>query len=170
MSDLTRRIRQALAELELISHAPTPAYSARTQHGSDEDIGGKRPPGSDREFRPRRPKLPLIDGDPASEKAWREYDEDLAAWEASYHRRTVSYYQRQLRLHGVSSALLEDVERTIRSWRVLQIPAGQPPALGDPQWKRYIGESDLSGGELARIFNVSREYIRQVRKQYRKVA
>jgi hypothetical protein len=159
---LDSEIRRALAELELVSHAPIGAYG-RQAHDTTDSTGGRRPPGSDAEFRPRKPSTPFREGDAASEKVWSEYEEELLAWEACYHRRTVDYYRRR----EPSDALLIDIRRTVEAWRRQRIPPGQAPARADPQWKRYIAESNEDGGELARKFGVTRQYIHQVRKAYR---
>jgi hypothetical protein len=113
------------------------------------------------------PKSPRREGDLQSERAWDQYEEELAAWQGSHHRRTVSYYQGQLRRRGASQALLDDIRRTVGAWRRMSIPVGQPPEYGTPQWKRYIAESREDAGELARMFHVTRRYINQIRQNYR---
>lgn len=67
---------------------------------------------------------------------------------------------------AVFDAAVEALEHARR----MSIPAGQPPMPGDPLWKRWVAESKLDGGELARLFNVKRQYIHQIRVQYRKDA
>lgn len=152
MSEMLTEIRQALAELELVSHASTRNYEGRSRPSSDEDIGGKRPPGSDQEFAGK----------------------DQLEWEAlkaSYHWRTVAHYRQRLRnISRDEEALrpvLAEIRETVKAWRQAPIPQGQEPEFGSPQWKRYVAESPLDGGELARKFNVTRQYISQVRRGYR---
>ena len=149
---LFRDIRQALLELELVSHAPTKNYDGKSRPSTDEDMGGKRPPGSDGEH-PNRRDI-----------------HEWSAWLDSYHRRTVGYFRDLLAEEGASEALLAEIRETVRSWQVMQIPEGQPPAMGDPLWKRWVAESPLSDIELARLFSCKRQHIHKVRKDYREKA
>lgn len=166
---LVDRLREAVASLSLISHTAAVSYD-KIARDTSESIGGKRPAGTDAEYRPRRPKGPRIEGDAQSEKAWDEFEEELAAWEASYHRKTPTYFQRKAvkcRSDRQLELLAVEAEETLAAWRRMPIPAGQPPEFGSPQWKRWVAESPLDGGELSRMFSVTRQYIYLIRKQYR---
>ena len=177
MIDQLHELRQTIQRIGMISHAPTRNYDGRTRRSTDEDIGGKKPPGTDREYKPRRPKTPLIDTDPQSVKAWRDYEDELEAWEACYQRKTVDYFLR--RLDGCYTpqaveTLLREARATLEAWQRTPIPLGQEPEYGSPQWKRYIAESSEDAGTLAsRYWNprtgrqITRQYIHKIRKQYR---
>ena len=183
--------RTLLAQLELISHAPIQGYEfapsdvgrgqryrTSNQKPPVPHLGAHRPKtgdtktprGTDVERKPRAPKAPRIEGDQRSEKLWDEYEQDLAAWKACYHRRTVAYFKARLG-RAVSDGELRqirlEIEETIAAWRKMPIPEGQPPALGDPQWKPWIGQSTEDAGVLATRFSVTRRYINKIRQEYR---
>lgn len=151
-----RELRQAIAELSLISHASTGAYDGKITADTGEDIGGKRPPGGDVD-RPGRSA---------------DMDE-RAAWLVSYQRKTPDFFRRErekCQTDGRLIALRDECRTVIEAWRRQPMPAGQPPEFGSPQWKRWVAESDKDGGELARLFNTTRQYIHQIRKDYRVAA
>lgn len=201
MSDLAS-IGTLLARLELVSHAPIQGYEfapsdvGRGQRNRTSDrnppvphLGAHRskdgdtktPRGSDAEYRPRAPRSPRVVGDQRSEKAWDEFEEELMAWKACYHRRTVWYFRRRLDARGGRglprelsggelAQIRRELEETIEAWHRTPIPAGQEPEYGSAQWKRYIAESQEDSGSLATRFNVTRRYINKIRQQYRKMA
>lgn len=167
MSELSAQIRQALAELELVSHAPIQGYNfapsengrgdrwrksdhkapiphlgQHSQKGGDSSI----PRGSDVEHPDRHDPL------------------ELDAWRTSYHRRTIGYFLVQLEERGESPVILAEIRETTKAWRVMQVPKGQPPDYGTAQWKRYIFESKEDSGVLATRFNCTRRYINMVRQ------
>lgn len=151
-------LRQLVAELALISHAPTSNYGNRQPVDSGEDIGGKRPPGSDREMPNRR-----------------DMDE-MTAFLASYHRRTPEYFRQELDRCSTVERLEElvvEAREALDAWRRAPIPPGQEPEYGSPQWKRFIAESSEDAGTLAsRYWNpttgrqITRQYIHKVRRDY----
>jgi len=66
------------------------------------------------------------------------------------------------------TAIHADLVNAVGAWRA-PIPADttdSAPAYGTAQWKRWVSESKLSHGDLARMFNVSRAYIQKVRRDY----
>lgn len=146
---------ELLARLELVSHAPTVNLSPTKGPSSDEDIGGKRPPGTDREH---------PDGSNLAE---------VSAFLDSYHRRTVGYYRRRVakcETREQREALRLELVGTIEAWLRAPLPVGQEPEYGSPQWKRYVAESREDPGVLATRFFVTRRYINKVRQQYRQAA
>lgn len=187
-------LRRLLGELSLISHAPIQGYefvSPKIGSGKRNRLSDRRPPvphlgphrpkggdtktprGTDVEYRPRAPKSPRIEGDARSQKLWDEFEEDLAAWKSCYHRRTVSYFQSRIERavsEGDLRRICGEIEETIKSWRVMPIPPGQPPALGDAQWKRWVAESREDPGVLATRFSVTRRYINKIRQAWREEA
>lgn len=170
---LIAEYRDLVQKLSLISHVTSVNYEGKIARDTSEATGGRRPTGSDIEPKPRRPKSPRIVGNIASEKAWDEYEIDLAAWEACYHRRGVDYFVRRFAAcstDGMLRDLIGEARDTLAAWKRTPIPKGQPPALGDPQWKRWVAESSLQTGDLARMFSVSRQYIQKIRRGYRDAA
>jgi hypothetical protein len=198
---LMTEIRTLLVRLEMISHAPIQGYEfapgdvGRGQRNRTSDrkppvphLGAHRPKGgdtkvprgSDVERRPRAPRSPRVEGDDRSQKAWDDFEDDLAAWKACYHRRTVSYFRRRLDRYvsdGELRQIQTELEETVTAWRRTPIPKGQEPEYGSAQWKRYIAESNEDAGTLAsRYWNpatqkpVTRRYINKVRQQYREAA
>jgi hypothetical protein len=146
-------LRQAVAELSLISHVTAVNYDAKAPRDTSEDIGGRRPPGGDREH-PNRKDV-----------------DEMVSYNASYHRRTVHYFVVQVeRCETVERliALRDEALSTLESWRRQPIPEGQEPEYGSPQWKRFVAESREDAGELARRFGVSRRYINRIRAEYRR--
>jgi hypothetical protein len=165
-------LRQLVAELSLVSHAPAGAYG-RQVPDSSEGKGGKRPSGGDVD-RPQRPRRG------ASEKAWEEYEEERAAWLASYQRRTPDYFRREVERCESEyrlGVLRDQAAEALEAWKRTPLPAGQEPEYGSAQWKRYIAES-LEPAEIlaGRFWNpntgrpISVRYINKVRKAYRDAA
>lgn len=166
MSDPLAELRQLIAELSLISHTSGVSYDGKMSRDTSESIGGRRPTGGDREPKPFRPKSG------APEKEWDDWEEELADWEACYQRRTPDYFRREAERRGVGAleALVVEARETLEAWRRTPIPAGQEPAYGSAQWKRYIADSKEDAGVLATRFSCTRRYINMVRRQYRDAA
>lgn len=145
MSDLDKQLRTVLARLELVSQVPAalPGNSSR----SAEDPGGKRPAGGIDRKDDREPDHP---------------------------QKSVEHFRRRAgRIHSVPAleSLIADAESALGAWRRQPAPTKKDePEYGTPQWKRYVGESKESLGELARRFGVSRAYIQQIRKAYTEAA
>ena len=166
MSDLSE-LRTTIIRISLISHAPVQQYdSDGGAHDTSEDIGGKRPPGTDQD-RPRHP------GPNADPKRLAEYRDDYAAWLNSYQRKTPAYFIDRLG-HDPSTQrikeLLAEARAVLEAWQRQPIPGGQEPEYGSPQWKRYVANSPLDAGVLASRFNLTRQRIYQLRKEYREDA
>ena len=144
MTEVREELTRTIMRLALVSHVSAMSLEPSTR-SSDEDIGGKRPPGG-----------PDWQGDRQPE----------------YRQKTALYFVRRLRRchtdQGLSE-LLEEAQRALWDWQHTPIPPGQPPALGDPQWKLWIGQSTEDAGVLATRFSVTRRYINKVRQQYRVV-
>lgn len=188
---MTAEIRTLLGRLELVSHAPIQGYDfapsevGRGQRNRTSDrkppiphLGSHRPKdgdtkaprGADVEHRPRAPRAPRVEGDAQSEKRWDEFEDELAAWKACYHRRTVRYFRRRLERcvsDGELRQIRLELEETIAAWSRTPIPLGQEPEFGSAQWKRYVAESPADAGTLATRFFCTRRYINKVRQAMR---
>jgi hypothetical protein len=144
MTELEELI-QVINRIGMLSQVPA-ASLERSAPSTDDEIGGRRPKGG------------IIAKD--------DFEPDFALRSAEYFRRRL---MRNSSPRAVT-VLLAQARATLEAWRRMPVPKGQPPALGDPQWKRWVAESDLDTGELARKFSVSRQYIQRVRKAYREAA
>jgi hypothetical protein len=145
MSDDLAELRQAIMQIGMLSQVSA-ANLENNAKSTDDDIGGKRPSGG------------IVAKDDFAE---------------GFALRSVEYFDRRLRRAHTARAvteLLAEAMATLEAWKRTPIPAGQPPALNDPQWKRWIAETDLPPRDLVRMFGVSRQYIHQVRKAYRDAA
>lgn len=139
-------LRQAVAELSTVSHANGIDYEPRGARDTSESIGGRRPPGSDREF----------PGD--------DYD----AWLVSYQRRTTEYFAREadrVRSEEALVRLAALARETVESWRRAPLPVGgEPASMADPQWKRWVVESDWSVAQVVNRYGCSRQYVHRLRQ------
>jgi hypothetical protein len=155
MTQLTK-LHTIIARIGLISHAPVSAYEVREASDTSEDIGGRRPSGSDRDRPPRG----------AEQEEWE-------AWRESYVRKTPDYFRHRLahcHTERAITALLAEAEGVLEAWRRTPIPPGNEPRRCDAQWKRFIAESSEDAGDLARRFEVTRRYVNMIRQQYREAA
>jgi hypothetical protein len=184
------QLLQAVAELETISHISGTSYEGRViAHATDDDVGGKRPPGSARDT-PRRPHYPPepVEGiDPEGWARWaskvaglrNDYEDERAGWRSSYQRRIPGYFHRALdrlltdaptpAVTGARLRVLRDeAVDSLAAWqRQPPLPAGgEPSSRADANWKRWVGECGWDTGDIARRFDVSRRYVQQVRKDY----
>ena len=150
------KLCQFMAELSLISHTSGLSYEGKASLDAGEDIGGRRPPGGDRE------------------NTHGLSPDEFASWLQSYHRRTVDYFRVELERCETVLRLRElrdECVETLEAWRHTPIPEGQPPEFGSPQWKRWVaGVSRWMVASLARLFNCKRQYIHQIRKTYRRTS
>jgi len=131
---------QVLAELEMCSHVSAVNLEPSSRDAG-EDIGGKRPPGGIDRKEDHQP---------------RESGERIL--------RSADYFRRQLKRGRPEGFVLADAEAALNAWRYQPMP--REPEYGSPQWKRWVAESPLSHGEIARKFNCKRAYVQQVRKVY----
>ena len=155
-------LRTVVARIALISHASTSRYDAERGGGSGNDIGGNRPPGGDDDS-------PMWPGDKASAKQIADYREDYQAWLGCYQRKTPAWFAAQLGDDPSErriTELLADARSVLEAWQRTPIPAGQEPEISSPQWKRFVAESSLDNGTLARRFGVTRQYIHHIRRSY----
>lgn len=148
-NSLLRQIRQGLAELELISHAPTMNVRPEIGKNATEHPGGKRPQGIDRE----RPVGMM---------------ECLDAFEA-YQAKTVDRYRRWLASiikHGSDPAKLtelrDDLAATLEAWRRPPIKLDMPPTMADPSWKRFVANCGWEVDKLVSYYGCSRQYVKRI--------
>lgn len=130
-----------IARLELKSEVSA-ANLGRSARDSNEDIGGNRPSGG-------------ID-----------YQDDRDSMSVL---KSADYFKRKrARCHTDAQfdRLIREIGLVLQAWQQMPLPAGQPPTPDDPQWKRWVAESDKNAGELARLFNMTRQHIYQIRKAY----
>ena len=160
MTELSE-LRTTIIRISLISHAPVQQYdSDGGAHDTSEDIGGKRPPGTDQD-RPRHP------GPNADPKRLAEYRDDYAAWLSSYQRKTPAYFVERLGTNPSDqrvTELLAEAKSVLDAWRTHPHVAGQDPeSMADPRWKRWVAASTLDSGDLARRFGCTRRYINKIK-------
>lgn len=175
-----RELRQAVAELSLISHAPTQSYqlappedrAATPDRWRKSDrlapvahLGSHRPKDGDTQA----PRGSDVDRPPRDA----EHDERIA-WAESYQRKTPDYFRDQLeKCHTEARliALRDECRAVLLAWKRQPMPAGQEPASrADPNWKRWVAESKLDIGEIARRFDCSRRHVYKIRQDYREAA
>lgn len=160
-----KEIRQALAELELVSHAPVRNYDGRSAPSADDDIGGRRPSGRDGEFPPRKPNVG------AKAEVWEEYRQEFADWLLSYQRRTPAYFRAELRRRGPGDPLLEEIRVVVEAWRKSPPqPVGVEPERESFEWKCKIANDD-SGKEKDRCdrYSISAATLYRYRARYRRL-
>ncbi len=137
-------LRQVLAQLELVSQVSAVNLDP-TAWDTSESIGGNRPSGG------------------INRKDDRQDDWPLKSVE-HFHRRVAkarSEYQLGLILKDARVAL----EAATR-----QPPPSGEPLVSSPQWKRWVAETGLSLGDVARKCGVSKSYVQKIRRQYRDAA
>jgi hypothetical protein len=137
--DLDHEIANVLAKLSICSEVSA-ANMDSSSRDSGEDIGGKRPPGG-------------IDHEGNRERDWPLKD--------------VSHFRRRMdRAHSEAAlqAILHDAEAALRAWQ--RQPADRDPALADPQWKRWVGETKLTSREIAAKYSISRQYVHRIKVAY----
>jgi hypothetical protein len=139
-------LHRLVLRLSVMSQIPA-APVGHSSHGSDEDIGGKRP------------------GEPTGLRMMEDYQVGYALKSPEYFQREIGRARTEKRLRE----LLSEAQAALEAWQRTPIPAGQDPEYGSPQWKRWIAESSLDGGTLARRFNITRQYVHQIRRGYRDV-
>lgn len=140
---LARELFQVIAELELVSHVSSPEPRESFSRDASESIGGRRP---------GLPSFVLAIDD-------REVD---------YPQKSAEHFRRRARRaysEATLGLLLKEASAALVACR--RQPPETEPRFGSPQWKRFVAESNLSLGDLARKFGCSRSYIKEVRDKYR---
>lgn len=151
--EIDRELRQAIAELSLISHGPTMAWD-RTARDTSDAPGGRRPGQKDSEPRPRD-------------------KDEFKAWLESYHRKTPDWFRRQReRALGNEQRLMrlrDDCRRCIDAWRKCPPqPSGIEPERGSFVWKCQIADDDRGTiKQREDLYGVDRSTIYRYRSQYR---
>jgi hypothetical protein len=160
-------LRSALVNLELVSHAPTQNL-APIPRDTSESPGGARPGGTDRD-RPAR----------------NASDDERRAWEASYHRKTPSWFGNERRkvwdrhnrdgddqraIAGLES-LLKQANECVLSWRKQPAMIGVLEEVIEPisfLWKCMVADDD-SGSIKQREdrYGIDRATIHRYRLKYR---
>ena len=114
----------------------------RVAKSTDDAIGGRRPSGGIVRKDDREPEFALKSAEYFAAKS------------------------KLCRTDDAISALLSEARKTLDAWERTPIPDGQEPEFGSPQWKRWVAESPLPHIEIARKFNVSRQYVFKIRQGY----
>lgn len=174
-----QELRQAVAELSLVSHISALDYQGMVDaKDTTESKGGRRPPGADGEFKPRKPRHP---GPDASEKELATFDGKMTAfqtehdsWLACYQRKTPSWFSGQVERCETEYrlvALADEARDVVDAWRRMPLPAGgEPVSMRESHWKRWVGEmlaDPKSGWDVKRIVNrygCSRQYVYKVNR------
>lgn len=149
-AELLREIRQCLAELELISHAPTLNIRPEVGKNAGEHPGGKRPQGTDRE-------------NPVGAM---ERLDAFGAYQAKsverYRRWLASILEHRRDPEKKLAELLKDLEDTLEGWRRPPIKLDMPPTMADPGWKRFVVTCGWDVDKLVNYYGCSRQYIKRV--------
>jgi len=140
--DARAQLAQTIAQLHIISHVPAANLEPGAK-SSEESIGGRRPTGG------------INHKDDRSTEGFRQKSAEHFAARARRCRSERDY-----------RAVLEDALAALDAWKRTPAPTGTDPPFGTVQWKRWIAVSPETNAELARRFNVSAQYIGQVRRQY----
>lgn len=61
-------------------------------------------------------------------------------------------------------ALDVKIAEAVKAWK--QTPRRDEPEFGTFEWKRWVGETDQSDGEIARKYSCSRQYVNRIRHEY----
>lgn len=143
-----RELRNVIARLELVSHVSAVSLESSDRDTSD-DIGGQRPPGGLERKDERRDGV---------------YD----GQELFFTLKSADHFKRRLETAHTDRALrqiLEDAQRSLAAFQ--RTPIGGEPPRCDPQWKRWVAESNEADGAIAFRHGVSRQYVNRIRNAYR---
>jgi hypothetical protein len=137
---LLRELGQLMLELELVSQVSASQLS--TSRSSDEEIGGKRPPGG------------------------LDYAGD---YDDAYPQKTKQYFAYRLRhtrdwaeIEQITAQARKAVDRCKR-----RPPPTDAPEWGSSDWKRWVVEhTELTHSQVAEKYNCPRQYIYKIRREY----
>lgn len=133
-------LRRVVTRIALKSQVS--AARGKTTPSTDEDIGGKHPPGGIHE--------------------WNDFEDDFP--------QSYTYFQQKLedvKTAADLTALLEEAKAALEAWERAPIPEGQEPlSMADRHWKRWVGQSTLTDTEIAHKYSCSRQYVARIRAQY----
>lgn len=139
---LYHEARRLIAELELVSHAPTRSYDSDGRGGGDQS----RAPVTGHK---RAPRDPL---------GHRELDD---------HEPAFIPLRRRLRYATTDHALeriITDAKQELDLAKRASVPAKLEH--GTIAWRRHIANSTLGATELARLHGISRQYVYELRAKY----
>jgi hypothetical protein len=169
-SRLINEIRPVVQRLALVSHAPIQGYN----FAPPEFKAGER-------WRTRSTAAPnphlsahhAKGGDTTIPRGNVDYRGDKTP---EYRQKSADHFARQLRrleretrLCTASDLrdLLKDAEDALEAWHKTPLIAGERPALHDPRWKYWAANCDHTTADLVRWYSISRQYLHQIRQQYR---
>jgi hypothetical protein len=164
------QLRELVARIALISHAPTQQYDRDAAHETVGSIGGKRPAGGDFD-KPRHP------GPNATAKDLEEYYDAHESWLSSYQRKTPAYFADRLGTHPTVRRvrdLIVEAEEVYEAWRRTPPPArGIDPEKGSFYWRCQIADEfgeKLTEDQLKTLrsrYSISTATIYRYRATYR---
>lgn len=155
---LEQQLRQTIAELDLVSHISAISLDTSGRDTSD-DIGGRRPTGATGDGRKSRDRSENGGG------SFYEGPHEFPLKSADHFRKRAS---KAFSEHAMQK-VLDDARASLEAWKRRPLPTGEPE-YGSPQWKHWVAQSPLPDGDIARKFNVSRQYVNRIRTQYRDAA
>lgn len=179
--DAIVELRRVVQRLALVSHAP-----AQTVNLAPPPDDLKRP--ARYRTKAHQPVVPHLGshstfaGDSAIPRGAVDFKGDKTP---EYRQKSHVYFQRRLdgmvnaeREFGPAelSALVKEAEEALEAWQKTPMVEGMRPAINDPRWKEWVANCDHSLTELMRWYGgpkpygVSRQYIHQIRTQYRREA
>jgi len=134
------QLAQVIAELSMISHVP--AVNLEPHLSTEEDIGGRKPPGGTNHSDDRDPDI------------WVKSAEHF-----------------QIRMAGCRTSrdlelVLVDARRALQAFKRSPAVPGKDPEYGSVHWKRMIANSTESDDELSRKHGCSRAMIHKVKRLY----
>lgn len=145
-------LRQAVAELSTVSHARGTDFEAKGARDSSESIGGRRPPGTDREYPDRS---------------------EVDAWRESHYSHTPDYFRAEasrVRTVVELERLVVLARAAVTAWRRMPLPpGGEPASMADPQWKRWVIEGNWTATQIVNRYGCSRQYVYQLRNTDRHI-
>jgi hypothetical protein len=135
--EIPAELRQLLLELRMVSQVS--AARPGSSRSSDQEIGGKCPPGG------------------------LDYEGDR---EIDYLAKSPDYFVRRLQQPNVDlERLTDEPSKALNAYKRRPALTGEPE-WGTSEWKRFVAESELSSAELARKYNCSTTWIYKVRRDY----
>lgn len=149
---LLAELRALVQQINLKSQINA-APVGRSNPSSDDEIGGKRPPGG------------IHRGDDWSLEA------------VDYWMKSADYFQRRLeriltRYHEdaherLIRELITEAEETLKRWSRSPVGGKRPDSQEDPKFEIFVAYSDEHAGTLARWYDCSPDKIRRIRRKWR---
>lgn len=166
---LVAQIAQAAIEIAIANHGPIPVNPVSMSISEAKRVERWRVRGD-------RPPVPHAGRHhthaagsrlPASDPTRRDDREpDHRQKSQHYFASRLTWWERdEYRMYGVPELeeLRDEAVLAREDWRRRPLVNGKAPAKADPEWKRFIAESEKPSGDLAKEYGVSRQYINKIR-------